>query len=107
MDKMNRAELEGVIAHEVAHIRNGDILVMTVAVATVGAIAMISDIFFRMLYWGGFTGGGASPKQQQQQHNSNGAVLLVVLAAIVFVALLAPLAATLLKAGVAQPGIAR
>ena len=80
MDKMNRAELEGVIAHEVAHIRNGDILVMTVAVATVGAIAMISDIFFRMLYWGGFTGGGASHRSSSSNNNSNGAVLLVVLA---------------------------
>ena len=61
---MNRDELEGVIAHEVAHIRNGDILVMTVAVATVGAIAMISDIFFRMLYWGALTGGGASHRRR-------------------------------------------
>ena len=103
MDKMNRAELEGVIAHEVAHIRNGDILVMTVAVATVGAIAMISDIFFRMLYWGGFTGGGASHRSSSNNNNNNnGAVLLVVLAAIVFVALLAPLAATLLKAAVSR-----
>ncbi len=57
MDKMNRAELEGVIAHEVAHIRNGDILVMTVAVATVGAIAMISDIF------SGCSTGVASPAE--------------------------------------------
>ncbi len=102
MDKMNRAELEGVIAHEVAHIRNGDILVMTVAVATVGAIAMISDIFFRMLYWGGFTGGGASHRSRSSNKDSNGAMLLIVLAAIVFVAVLAPLAATLLKAAVSR-----
>ncbi len=102
MDKMNRAELEGVIAHEVAHIRNGDILVMTVAVATVGAIAMISDIFFRMLYWGGFTGGGASHRSRSSNNDNNGAMLLIVLAAIVFVAVLAPLAATLLKAAVSR-----
>ena len=103
MDKMNRAELEGVIAHEVAHIRNGDILVMTVAVATAGAIAMISDIFFRMLYWGGFTGGGASHRSRSSSdNNNNGAMLLIVLAAIVFVAILAPLAATLLKAAVSR-----
>ena len=40
------------MAHELAHIRNNDILVMTVAVATAGSIAIISDVFWRMLYFG-------------------------------------------------------
>ncbi|MEM8705708.1 MAG: M48 family metalloprotease [Actinomycetota bacterium] len=102
MDKMNRAELEGVIAHEVAHIRNGDILVMTVAVATAGAIAMISDIFFRMLYWGALTGGGASHRRRSNNNNGGGAEALIAIAAIVFVAILAPLAAALLKAAVSR-----
>ena len=101
MDKMNRAELEGVIAHEVAHIRNGDILVMTVAVATAGAIALISDIFFRMLYWGALTGGGASHRRRSD-NNNGGAQALLVIAAMVFVAVLAPLAAALLKAAVSR-----
>ena len=102
LDKMNRDELEGVIAHEVAHIRNGDILVMTVAVATAGAIAIISDIFFRMLYWGALTGGGASHRRRSNDNNAGGAQALLVVAAMIFVAVLAPLAAALLKAAVSR-----
>ena len=53
LEKLERDELEGVIAHEVAHIRNYDIRVMTVAVATAGSIALITDMFWRMMYFGG------------------------------------------------------
>lgn len=103
MDKMNRAELEGVIAHEVAHIRNGDILVMTVAVATAGAIAIISDIFFRMLYWGALTGGGASHRRRSDNNNSAAGIqVAIVIGAMIFVAVIAPLAAALLKAAVSR-----
>lgn len=102
MDKMNRAELEGVIAHEVAHIRNGDILVMTVAVATAGAIAIISDLFFRMLYWGALTGGGSSHRRRSDSNSGGGAQVLIVVGAMVFVAVIAPLAAALLKAAVSR-----
>ena len=103
MDKKNRAELEGVIAHEVAHIRNGDILVMTVAVATAGAIAIISDIFFRMLYWGALTGGGASHRRRSGNNNSAAGIqVAIVVGAMIFVAVIAPLAAALLKAAVSR-----
>ena len=102
LDKMNRAELEGVIAHEIAHIRNGDILVMTVAVGTAGAIAFISDIFFRMLYWGALTGGGASHRRRSNDSNGGGAQALVIVGATLFVSVLAPLAAALLKAAVSR-----
>ncbi|MDG2028043.1 MAG: M48 family metalloprotease [Acidimicrobiales bacterium] len=100
MDKMNRAELEGVIAHEIAHIRNGDILVMTVAVATAGAIAIIADIFWRMLYWGVLTGGGAS--HRRRSNNGNNGPNPIVLIGIVAIAVLAPLAAALLRAAVSR-----
>jgi len=102
MDKLNRSELEGVIAHEVAHIRNGDILVMTVAVATAGAIAIIADLFFRMLYWGALTGGGASHRSRRSSNDNAGAQVAIALAAMAFVAILAPLAASLLKAAVSR-----
>ncbi len=92
--KMNRDELEGVVAHELAHIRNYDIRVMTVAVATAGAIAVITDLFYRMLWFGGGNrrnrdakGGGANP---------------IALIALVVVAVLAPLAAALLKAAISR-----
>ena len=50
---MNRVELEGVIAHELAHIRNYDILVSTLAVTLVGAVALITDLAIRMMWWNG------------------------------------------------------
>jgi heat shock protein HtpX len=53
LEKMNRVELEGVIAHELSHIKNYDILVSTLAVTMVGVIALTSDFAIRFLWWGG------------------------------------------------------
>src|SRR4051812_20698765 len=51
LEKMNRVELEGVLAHELSHIRNYDVLVMTLAVTMVGIIALLSDFFLRFLWF--------------------------------------------------------
>jgi len=77
--KLNKAELEGVIGHEMSHIKNRDILVMTVTVGVVGAIALIAEIVLRSLFW---TGGG-----RNRRGEGNG---LIILLAIVFV-ILAPI----------------
>ncbi|MET0147376.1 MAG: M48 family metalloprotease [Ilumatobacteraceae bacterium] len=53
LEKLNRVELEGVIAHELSHIRNYDILVSTLAVTLVGSIAITTDIAIRMMWWNG------------------------------------------------------
>ena len=53
LEKMNRVELEGVIAHELSHIKNYDILVMTLAVTLVGAVALLTDLTLRMMWWNG------------------------------------------------------
>ena len=53
LEKMDRVELEGVLAHELSHIRNYDILVSTLAVTLVGSIALLSDIAIRMMWWNG------------------------------------------------------
>ena len=73
-------ELEGVIGHEMSHIKNRDILVMTVTVAVVGTIAILAEIALRSLLWGG--GGRGSKK------GGDGTVLIIV--AIIFI-VLAPL----------------
>ena len=64
--KMERGELEGVIAHELAHIKNRDTLVMTIAVTLVGVIVLLADLFLRAMWFGGGgrdndRGGGAWP----------------------------------------------
>ena len=51
--KMNRDELEGVIAHELSHVKNRDILVMTLAVTLVGTVVLLADIMIRAMFWGG------------------------------------------------------
>ena len=53
LEKMNRVELEGVVAHELSHIRNYDILVSTLAVVMVGTVALIADMAIRMMWWNG------------------------------------------------------
>lgn len=68
LEKLNRVELEGVIAHELSHIKNYDILVSTLAVTLVGAVALVTDVAIRMMWWNGGRsrragdhGGGANP----------------------------------------------
>ncbi|MEE9413937.1 MAG: M48 family metalloprotease [Acidimicrobiales bacterium] len=90
LEKMSRDELEGVIAHEIAHIRNLDIRVMTVAVATAGTIAIIVDVFWRFLYFGG---GRSSNKK-------DGNPLAII--GLIVVAILAPIGAAMLKAAVSR-----
>jgi len=83
LQKLNTEELEGVIAHEMSHIQNRDILLATVTVGVVGAIALISEIVLRSLFW---TGGGRGRR-------GNGNAMLFIVA-IIFV-ILAPIFARL------------
>jgi heat shock protein HtpX len=53
LDKMQRDELQGVIAHELSHIKNRDTLVMTIAVTLLGVVVLLADWFLRALWWGG------------------------------------------------------
>lgn len=53
LEVMNREELEGVIGHEISHIRNYDIRISTIAVALASAVTVISSIGGRMLWYGG------------------------------------------------------
>ena len=63
LDKLEYYELEGVIAHELAHIKNYDILLSTVAIVMVGFVVMLSDLFVRMTLFGrnGSNGKGGNP----------------------------------------------
>jgi heat shock protein HtpX len=80
LQQLNSEELEGIIGHEMSHIQNRDILVMTVTVGVVGAIALIAEIALRMLF---FTGGRGGNKK-----GSGGIIVLVI--AIIFI-ILAPI----------------
>ena len=81
--KLNQQELEGVISHEMSHIKNHDILIATVTIGVVGAISLIAEILFYSMFWGG-TGRG--------RKGEGNAILMVI--AILFV-ILAPIFARL------------
>lgn len=87
---MTRPELEGVIAHELSHVRNRDILLMTVAVVLAGFIAIIADIFLRMSLWGG----------NSRDDNNRSGGLLIVLGIVALI--LAPIAAQLIQLAISR-----
>ena len=89
LDVMDRDELQGVIAHELAHVANRDTLVSAVAATTAGAIAILSDFLMRMMW---FSGG------RDRDRNSN--PLAMVFSLVIL--LLAPIAAILLKSAISR-----
>lgn len=93
LEKMNRVELEGVVAHELGHIRNYDILVSTLAVTMVGAVALLADGAIRLMWWNG----GRVPRSGDHDNGSN------PLAFVGFALLLvAPLIAKVMQASISR-----
>lgn len=90
---MNRVELEGVVAHELSHIKNYDILVSTLAVTLVGTIAIVTDLTLRMMWWNG--GRVARGGDRSDRNNPLALIGLVLL-------LLAPLLAKVMQASVSR-----
>ena len=93
LEKLNKTELEGVIAHELSHIGNRDILVSTVAVVLVGFVALISDWFMRSLFWRGMFGGNDRDRGQ--------AGVIMMLAGIAL-SILAPIGAMLIQLAISR-----
>ena len=88
LESMNRVELEGVLAHELSHVKNYDILVSTVAVTAVGAIALLADLGLRFMWFGGGRRRGSS--------SGGGAGGILAIFALVLL-VVAPLIAQLMK----------
>ena len=88
LEVMDRDELQGVIAHEMAHVANRDTLVSAVAATTAGAIAILSDLLIRMMWFGG----------RDRERSSN--PLAMVFSLVIL--LLAPIAAVLLKSAISR-----
>jgi heat shock protein HtpX len=76
LDTLNREELQGVVAHEMSHVRNLDIRLMTIVAALVGAVVLLSDFIRRWMFWGGGKRGGGS--RDKEGSGVIGAVLMVV-----------------------------
>ena len=94
LDRMDRIELEGVLAHELSHIKNYDVLVSTIAVVLAGVVALVADFALRFLWWGG-------PRHRNDSSEGKGpAAILGVVGLVVIV--LAPIAAQLLQFAVSR-----
>jgi heat shock protein HtpX len=94
LDKLEPAELEGVLAHELSHIGNYDIRVMTIVTVLVGVTALLSDMMLRLTIWG-------SGSRRGSRDKGGGLALILVLVAIVS-AIIAPIVAQFIKFAVSR-----
>lgn len=93
LQKLNKTELEGVLAHELSHIGNRDMLLSTVVVVLAGSVALLSNFFMRMSFFGGFG--------RRRDDDRGNAGLILVIAGLV-AAILAPLAAQLIQLAISR-----
>lgn len=92
LDMMNRDELQGVIAHEMSHVRNYDILFATLVGVMVGAIALMADFFLRWSFFGG----------SRRSNNNNGILGVIMLVVALVLAILAPIAARMVQLAISR-----
>jgi len=92
LEKLERTELEGVIAHELCHIKNKDILLGTIIVILVGIVALLSNLFLRISFWGG----------GRRNSKEGGYLGLIIMALGIVAAILAPLAASLIRLSISR-----
>lgn len=89
---MDRQELEGVIAHELAHVKNYDTLVQTLAAVLAGTVTLVSEWMLRSFWWGG-------GRRRNNESGQLGAIMMVV---AIVLALLAPVAAVLIQMAISR-----
>jgi heat shock protein HtpX len=93
LQKLNRVELEGVIAHEMSHIKNYDVLVQTLAVVMVGIVALLSDWILRTFLWGG-------RRRRSSSGGGNAATIIIVVGLVL--AVLSPIVSQLIRLAVSR-----
>jgi heat shock protein HtpX len=89
LSRLNRSEIEGVMAHEMSHIQNYDILLMSVVTVLVGLVALLSDWFLRMSFFGG--------RRRRSNDKGGGQIQFILIIVGLLLALLSPLIAQLIK----------
>ncbi|MBZ9577656.1 M48 family metallopeptidase [Patescibacteria group bacterium] len=94
LNRLERAELEGVIAHELAHIGNRDALLQTIVVILVGVVVIMTDFFFRISFYGGFS--------SRRDSRDGGQIRLIMLLVAIALAISAPLFATLIRLAISR-----
>ncbi|MGO9602025.1 MAG: M48 family metallopeptidase [Candidatus Binataceae bacterium] len=97
IDQMDREELQGVIGHEMSHVRDYDIRTMTMVAVMVGGIAMLSDFFFRMMF---FSGGRRSSRSGSDSNGGGVGVLIYIV--VLILAAVSPIIAQLVAMGISR-----
>jgi heat shock protein HtpX len=92
IDELEKSELQGVIAHELSHIGNRDILLSTVIVVMVGFVALLADWFRNWAFWGG----------GRSRNNDNGGLGPILMVLAIVLSILAPIAATLMQLAISR-----
>ncbi|MEA2538493.1 MAG: heat shock protein HtpX [Chloroflexota bacterium] len=95
LSRMDREEVQGVIAHELSHVRNFDIRFSLLVGVMVGSIALLADFFLRFTFWGG-------RGRSSDNDKGGGAFQLIILAVALVLAILAPIAARLVQLAVSR-----
>lgn len=98
LEKMNRVELEGVLAHELSHVKNYDILVSTLAVTMAGVVVLLADIGLRSMWFGGISGN----RRSNSNDNGAGAANLILLVFAIVMLILAPIFAQVMQFAVSR-----
>lgn len=93
LEKLDKQELEGVLAHELSHIANYDIRFMTLTAVLVGMIAIVSEIFLRSLFWGSISGG-------RRDRDGKDQIIMIVIA--IALAILAPILVKLVQLAISR-----
>ena len=96
LQRLNKTELEGVLAHELSHVGNRDILVSTVAAILAGIIALIADVFLRSLFFGGAMGGRGG------RGGNNGEAQEIFFIAAIVLSILAPIGTMLIQLAISR-----
>lgn len=91
LERLTKSELEGVIAHELSHVKNFDIRLMAIAAVLVGFIALAADLFMRGLIWGGM-------RNEDRDRRAQGLFLLL---GLIF-AIIAPIVASLIQLAISR-----
>jgi len=102
LEKLDREELQGVIGHELSHVRNYDIRFTLLVGVLVGSIALLADFFLRFTFWGGMGGGRRSSSSSSSSSDSGGGIQLIMFFVAVVLAILAPIAARLVQLAVSR-----
>lgn len=100
LDTLTRDELQGVVAHELAHVRNYDVRLMTLLAAMIGAVALFSDLLARTMGRGGIRVGGRGGSGRRGDAKGGGALVVAVFALWVITLIVAPVVTRLIAMGV-------